>query len=369
MTFGKVAIVSLTKHSTEKARALQGKLEGSTLHAPSKFAAEAGEGALLFESVKERLASLFPEVDGLVLFFSTGAAVRVLAPLLRDKKTDPAVVVVDDLGRFAISLLSGHLGGANDLAQEVATALGATPVITTASDVNETLAVDILGREFGWTLEPETNVTRISAIVVNAGSIALVQETGEKGWWTRKGPLPANIHRFASLEEVEGQEFEAYLLVTDRIPTGRFWEERAPRTLFYRPKSLALGLGCDRATEPGEVRDLVQETLKQRRLSPNSVRGVATISLKQHEPALKELAAQFGVPLTLFSQEELNAVPGIENPSEVVYRYVRTYGVAEPSALRLAGAEHLLVPKVKSRKATLAVARYSFSEEKAHGVG
>jgi cobalt-precorrin 5A hydrolase len=167
--------------------------------------------------------------------------VRLIAPHLRDKTQDPAVVVVDEAGKFAIPVLSGHLGGANALARQLATVLGATPVLTTASDVRQTLAVDLLGRELGWTLEASHEMlVRASAAVVNDEPVALVQEAGRTDWWPhhangRSGPLPANLVLFDQLEVIDPTAFAAVLWISHReLPTA-LTELLRGKLVIYRP--------------------------------------------------------------------------------------------------------------------------------------
>ena len=172
----------------------------------------------------------------------------MIAPLLKDKKVDPAVVCVDDAARFAICVLSGHVGRGNAYTERVAAALDAQAVITTASDVRGTLTVDILGRELGWTLDdPDRNVTRGCAAVVNETSVLFVQETGEPCWWPLERPLPRGVAYTTTLEGADPSRHEVLLIVSDRdlkqTHPGHF-----ANAVIYRPKSLVLGIGCDRGT-------------------------------------------------------------------------------------------------------------------------
>ncbi len=354
----KVAIVAITKGGTILAHSLHRALPGSDLWVSPKFLDLAGEGGIpLRDSLRRTVGDFFRLYKKIVFFVSLGAVVRLIAPHLRDKKEDPAVLVVDDRGTFVISLLSGHVGGANAFTEEVARLLGAAPVITTASDVGQTIPVDILGRELGWTLEGEENVTRVSAAVVNEEPIAFVQECGERTWWTRKTPLPSNIRLLRSVDDLGSETYEGCLLVTDRIldlpPALR------ERCVIYRPRSLVLGMGCDRGTPIDELESLIRETLKTDGLSMASVRSLASIDLKREEPAFRELRERYGWELVFFNREELDRAPGVERPSEIVRKWTGTGSVSEAAALLAGGAERLLIPKVKSTKATLAVARWA----------
>lgn len=361
----KTAILAITRHGAEQARRLHAFLPGSELFVAAKFrTAGAGGGAAgvtYFDTpIRDLAARLFATHEALICFVALGAVVRTIAPCLTDKKSDPAVLVIDDDARFVISLLSGHQGGANALAEEVARALGATPVITTASDVRATLAVDLLGAEFGWVHEPEANVTRVSAAVVNDEAVGVWQETGEKTWWARPAPLPASVRVHPSLAALMRAAPDAALLITDRLVGPEEVGGLVERVVFYRPKSLVLGVGCDRGAAPADLEDLVRATLAAHRLSFRSVRNLATIDLKKDEESINAFAARHGLRVEYFTRDELNQVKDLPNPSETVRRMVGTPGVCEPAALLSARAELLLVEKVKGVETTLAVARVRF---------
>ena len=312
------------------------------------------------------LADTFLAYDCQVFVISVGAVVRMVAPLLRNKKVDPAVLCIDDAGRFTICVLSGHVGRGNAFTERVASALGNQPVITTASDAIGTLTVDILGRELGWTLDdPDRNVTRGCAAVVNAAPVLFVQEAGEPDWWPAERPLPEGVRYATSLDGVDPTDFEMLLVATDREIRDSHpscWD----KAVIYRPRTLVLGIGCDRDTPPDLVERGVSALLATHGLSPKAVKAVASIDKKSDEPAILQLAARQGWPTRFFSAEELDVVPGIEHPSETVRRHVGTRGVAEPAALAAAGAARLLVAKQvytepgAGRSMTLAVARVPF---------
>lgn len=242
----KIAVVSITRHGIALAGKVVAALPGAQLFAPEKFQAEAeiaapGAARTYVGKVGDQVPALFAAFDGIVAIVSLGAVVRLIAPHLRSKETDPAVVVVDEAGKFAIPVLSGHLGGANELAGHLATALGATPVLTTASDARQTLAVDLLGRELGWTFEAtHDEVVRVSAAVVNDEPVALVQEAGSEDWWThhangRSGPLPANLQRFSRLEDVAPEKFGAVLWISERAMPSALVAPLAGKRIVYRP--------------------------------------------------------------------------------------------------------------------------------------
>jgi len=242
----KIAVVSITKHGIALASKVVAALPGAQLFCPEKFRAE-GELAApgvthCYEGkVADQVPVLFAAFDGLVCIVSLGAVVRLIAPHLKDKESDPAVVVIDEAGKFAIPVLSGHLGGANQLAGHLATALGAQAVLTTASDARETIGVDILGRELGWKYQAtHDEIVRCSAAMVNDEPVALVQEAGSTDWWTnhangRKGPLPANVTQFSRLEDVSLEHFAAVLWISERDLPVDLAEQLAGKRVVYRP--------------------------------------------------------------------------------------------------------------------------------------
>jgi cobalt-precorrin 5A hydrolase len=345
------------------ARNLADQFPGTDLYYMSKFARgdEQEKGYQLFEgSVKLILPDLFKRYSGLIIFISLGAVVRMIAPILEDKKKDPAVVVIDDRGEHAISVLSGHLGGANELTREVARVIGANPVITTASDVQQTIPVDLFGRGFGWEIESFDKATPVSASVVNEERIAVVQEAGETDWWTYDKPIPSHIRTYASASEAMQADFDAALVVTDRMLTEEEASVLLNNGVLYRPKTIVLGIGCNRGTPAEEIEQTITDTLTELNLSLKSVRNVATIDLKKDEQGLLEVCRKYKWKLETYSSEELNKVK-IKNPSDTVYKYTGAYGVSEPAALLSSGAANWLLEKRKSGNVTISVARITNS--------
>ena len=242
----KTAVLSITRHGIATAGRVAAALLGAQLFAPEKFAAEAhaaapGKAHTYAGKTGEQLGKLFANHDAIVAVLSLGATVRMIAPYLKSKESDPAVVVLDEGGKFVIPLLSGHLGGANALAGHLATALGAQAVLTTASDSRETIAVDLLGRELGWTFEAtHDELVHASAAVVNDEPVALVQEAGSTDWWPhhangRHGPRPANVTLFDTLEDVAPEKFAAVLWISLRPMPADYREKLAGRSVTYRP--------------------------------------------------------------------------------------------------------------------------------------
>lgn len=360
------AVYAITRHGVELARRLAAGLGDCDVFASARARATSDFACSeLPLPMGPTLAATWCAYDCHVHVISVGAVVRMIAPLLADKKVDPAVVCVDDAGRFAIPVLSGHVGRGNAFAERIAAVLGAQAVITTASDVQGTLCVDILGRELGWKLDhPDRNVTAGCAAVVNEEPVLVVQEAGSTGWWPAERALPRGVSWTHSLEGVDPAAWSMLLVVSDR-DLARSHPAHFARAVVYRPPSLFLGVGCDRGLPSETLERGVESMLEEHRLCARSVVGIATIDLKGDESAILELCARRGWELRLFPASALDVVEGIEHPSPSARRHVGTRSVAEAACLLAAGAARLCVSKRKysepgvRQNVTLAVARVS----------
>lgn len=284
----------------------------------------------------ELMPQVWREYDGLVCVMAAGIVVRCIAPLVSDKERDPGVVVVDEAGAFAVSLLSGHLGGANDLARRVAAITGGQAVITTTSDVLGHTALDLWAREMGLAVEDRMALTHASATLVNSGSLRIYSEIPVDS-------LPAD---FVAVHESESAD----CIVSHRVAA---WPEGI---LVLRPRHLVVGIGCNRGTASEQIAAAVEEACAVHSLSPLAIRNLASIDVKADEAGLLAFAEERGLAIDFYSKDELNRVAGI-SPSEAVLRATGAQGVAEPAALLSSGAENLLVRKMKWKDVTIAIAQ------------
>jgi len=284
--------------------------------------------------VAATVAQIWDRYQAIVCIMATGIVVRTIAPLLRDKYRDPAIVVCDAQGRFAISLLSGHLGGANDLAQRVAAATGGQAVLTTASDVLGRTALDLWCRDLGLTPDDKGAFTRAMAKLVDQGTLAV---------WSRFSlpELPPDLKPVATRTAAD-------LIIDSRT------EDTA--AVLLPPKALVIGIGCNRGTPAEAIAQAVAATCRQQRLAPQAIARLASIDLKQDEKGLLEFARQQHLAIDFYSKDQLNQVEGVST-SEAVQRATGAKGVAEPAALLSAGpGSTLLVAKLKWTDVTTAVA-------------
>jgi cobalt-precorrin 5A hydrolase len=341
----KTAIWAITPNGA----ALAGRL-AAALHPADTFATETLTGLPLatvrFGSLKEAVAANFRRYSGHVFIMATGIVVRAVAGLLATKTEDPAVVVVDDRGRFAISLISGHLGGANRLAGRVAAAIGAQAVITTATDVNALPAIDLLADELGLKIENPQAIKTVNMALLRGAAVEVHDPFG-----LLSGRIPHAI-AFKGL----GEGAIARVFVDDRLsgePGG---------ALILRPRSLVAGIGCNRTTPAAEIKALLFETLKSGGLARASLRGLASIDLKANEPGLAALAEELELSLEFFDREQIGALGGaVPTPSSIVAKHIGVQSVCEAAAILASRGGTLIVPKRTTRNATVAIARIGFT--------
>lgn len=342
MTRSDTAIYAVTDRGVRLGQRLAGIL-GAALFAPARLAASAE--ATPYDALGPLVAETFDRFSAHVFIAACGIAVRVIAPHLRDKTVDPAVVVLDDTGRFAISLLSGHLGGANDLARTVAGAVGATAVVTTATDAAGAPAVEVLARDLGLRLDNPVAVRRINAALAGGGPVAVFDPLGAFPVTDRD-----MAKFFAWMAAPEPVEPGGPLVVVD-------WRvgPETPERLFLRPPVLALGVGCRRGAPAGAVLELADRVCREAKASPGAIGVLASIEAKRDEPGLREAAATLGAATRFFSVDELAAVP-VPHPSATVAKHMGVASVCEAAAILASGGGRLLTPKTRNSLATAALA-------------
>ena len=286
---------------------------------------------------------VFHESSSLVFIGAMGICVRSIAPFAEDKHTDPAVVCIDSTGKYVIPVLSGHIGGANDLSKELANLLGAEAIITTQSDNTNLWPLDTLGKKYDWTLIAKDSNAAISTFV-NGKPTALLLDIRDKGTDYLERTVPSHVSIFYSFEAIPQQDYELLMIVSPQQ-----YDTSIP-TITYIPKVLHLGMGCrkDMQGDPTVVYEHIKDVLRDKRLYPEALADVNTIDLKKCEPVLTLLA--YGVmecPFHTYTSEELKDIP-VPNPSEKVLEVTESSSVSEASAIYAAHGGPLLVEKQKA---------------------
>lgn len=339
----KYAIWALTLKGAELAGMLNKKLLGSECFLPSHMIIKEGT-CRGFDKFKSELTSVFNQFQGHIFIMATGIVVRVIASLIKDKTTDPALIVMDEKGHHVISLLSGHIGGANRLACKIARIVNGDPVITTATDINHLTGIDSFAHETGLFIENPAAIKKVNMAIVANKEI--------------------NVH-------------DPYNLLSDCFNNIIPWDEQGrilpgiyisdkmgpmaqDETLILRPCILVVGIGCRQGVKKDSLMDFLFKVFKTAGLSLNSIQKFTTIDLKQDEEGLLSLARGLNKPIVFYSPDELSMVPGVKTPSEIVKHYTGVKSVCEAAALLAANTTQVIVKKQMTKDITIAVARTGF---------
>jgi precorrin-4 C11-methyltransferase len=311
-----------------------------------------GFKADIYQRHEADTALLFSNYNSLIFIGALGICVRQIAPYLKDKASDPAIVNIDAHGQFVQAVAGGHHGGANELTKHLAALLGAIPVITTVSDTSGLWPLDLLAKRYGWAMESPSALTPLMAGFINRQPTALLLEARDAGTLFLENSLPDHVTCFYNYEHIATDKYALILAVTPfERPLGK-------NTIYYRPPMLHMGLGCQAMVDSEGLKTEVLAFLRQHALSPLSLKSIGTIDMKSREKALLDLAAGFHQSLTLFEPEKLRSYSS-ENPSEFVESITGTSSVAEACACLLANNLPLigkLTLKVGPKFATIALA-------------
>lgn len=287
-------------------------------------------------------AAQFSECEAIIFVGALGICVRMIAPFIRNKYTDPAVVCIDSTGRNAISVLSGHVGGANQLCTEVAHILGANPVITTQSDNTGTWAIDTFSQRYGWISEAgPREMNRAIASLVNGEPTGLLLDIRDSGTNALEASLPPTVTLIKDRTKTEN--LRLIIAVTPYI-----YDLDVP-VIYFRPQVLNLGIGCRRDCNPAGVAEYIERTLEEKGVSPLSLKSVSTIDLKKDERLIAVMSQWKNIRrCNIYTPQELEGIE-VPNPSEKVMTVTGVAGVSESCAIKAADRGRLVVEKQKGK--------------------
>lgn len=333
----KIAVIIASDQGAKLALTIRQELPGAELYSTVER-----EHCTPITSIQTFVSEQFSRFDALVFIGALGICVRAIAPCVRSKYTDPAVINIDSSGNHVISVLSGHIGGANRMTLRLAAILGANLVITTQSDNNDLWALDTLGQTYGWKANSTSPLNTVISTFVNTRPVALLLDIKDEGTRFMERTAPKHVSLFYHFDDIDQQQFEALIAVTPYIyPTS------IP-TLYYRPAILHLGVGCRRGCSPLGIQKHIFRTLENTGLSPLSLKSVSTIDLKKDEPLIHELVRDNNTELHIYTAEELQGIE-VPNPSAKVLDVTSIPGVAEACALKTSGNTRLVLEKQKGK--------------------
>ncbi len=290
----------------------------------------------VFSKLSKKIKEVFKAFDGHIFIFSTGIAVRIIAPLIETKVSDPAVVVLDDNACHAISLLSGHIGGANDLAIKVGSITKAKPVITTATDVHKKPSIDTIAIKYDMHIANPGMIKKINMAILGEKIIKI-----DDSFDFLYHKIPNSVFNKKNPD----------IICTDldmNVPRG---------TLVLNPKSLVIGIGCNRGTSLDEIDAFLLDILKQNKLSIKSIKCFASIDAKHNETGFLKLSKRHQIEFDFIDKQKLESVKNIKNPSKTVEKHMGVKSVCEAAAIKAGMNAKLIVPKQIKGNVTIAIAR------------
>lgn len=313
----------------------------------NKYEIEHYDNSALDNGVKGFLKSQWRNFDGFIFISATGIAIRMINPYIKSKTIDPAVVVVDDMGRFSISLLSGHIGGANKIAEWIGKSIDAIPVVTTASDNRGIDSIDIFAKTNDYYIEDMNSVTKITSMMVNGKRV---------GFYTEDNQIIKyhNIERINDLKNID-ESLDGAIIVSSKevIP-----QISIPYTIL-RPKNINIGIGCRRGVDVDTIIEAVEAALIDKNLCARSIRALSTIEIKKNEIGIIKAAEYYDCPLKIFNIEQIRPIEDMFEKSQFVKNTIGVYSVSEPCAYLLGG--NLITRKAVYNGVTISI---SIKEEK-----
>ena len=300
------------------------------------------------DSMAQWVEVYFQKLDAMIFIGDCDTALRSCAHLVRSKKTDPAVLIVDEQGKFVVSLMSGHIGGANELAGKIAGFLEAVPVITTATDLNRKFAVDVFATKNQCSISSMPLAKELSAALVNGERIGFYSE------FPWNGKIPDEIVETSNITEEDTIPEIGFCVTADRKKCP------FPKTLYLNPKIVTIGIGCKKNTPEETIEKIIKTVCDREKISLDTVEQAASIDLKKDEPGLLAFCKKYHLPFITFTKEELMKVPGTFTASAFVKKVTGVDNVCERSALlagsRLGGESRLIVKKYAEEGVTAAIA-------------
>lgn len=334
-----IAILLISETALNIAQTIKRELPCTEIYCKSSI-----PGCTKINSLADITAKLFPSVEALVFIGAMGICVRTIAPLINDKHSDPAVINIDSTGKHVISVLSGHVGGANQLSERLARIIGGEEIITTQSDNTGLWALDTLGNRFGWiTRSNADNFNHPLTQFVHKKPTALLLDIRDEGTDYMERTLPEHVKVFYAVDQIQWEDYSLLIAVTPFL-----YPNPPIPVIYYHPKVLQLGVGCRKLCNPEGIGEEMVRFFSDHKIAIESVAGISSIELKKDEPLLAELSQHFNAPLKIYTATELEGIE-VPNPSAKVEDVTSVPGVCEAAALKASEMGLLIVEKQKGR--------------------
>ncbi len=338
------AIIAVTLNGMKAAERIRASLENHcAIYTLEKYCTDDTDYKPLKNGLKESMKNIFSSYKSIIMIMACGIAVRAIGPYLDSKLTDPAIVVLDEMGRNIISLISGHIGGANELAIKVAKITGGNPIITTASDNQKVISVDILAKKFNLALTDYEKAKVITSDIVNGRNVGLISDVKIKSEIGEGVTLTA-------WENIKKNDFVSLIYIGNKNI-----EEKELPFVKLITKNLVMGIGCRKDTKGVDILDFVKSTLDEYKLSIEAIHSVCTITLKSEEKGIADLCQYLGVPLKIIEDQAIKAIEGNFPCSDFVRKTVGFGCVCEPCGFLGSKSGKQRIPKTSYKGITLSV--------------
>lgn len=336
----KISIILTSESSLSLAQTIKKELPDVEIYSKNKI-----EGINNISSIQDCTRELFSKSDVIIFIGAMGICVRSIAPYIQDKHTDPAIINIDSTGKYAVSVLSGHVGGANDLTKQLAHILGAESIITTQSDNTNLWALDTLGDKFYWKTDSNTtNFNTPLTSFVNKKPTALLLDIKDSGTEYMERTKPNHVDIFYKYVDIDFKKYDLLIAVTPFL-----YPNTNKDVIYYHPRVLHLGIGCRKNCNPEGIADYISKQLLKNNISPQSIKDISTIDLKKDELLLNDLKIYFDkIAINIYNAEELKDII-VPNPSEKVEEVTTSASVSESSAIRSSDFGILVLEKQKGK--------------------
>lgn len=335
----KTAIILTSESSLALAQTIKKDLQNARIYTKAEI-----EGTVQISSINDCVEELFNKVESLIFIGAMGICVRNIAPYIVDKYTDPAVVNIDSTGRYVVSVLSGHVGGANDLSKQIANIIGGEAVITTQSDNANLWALDTIGKKFGWVTDSNAvNFNYPLTSFVNKKPTALLLDINDEGTTYLERTSPEHVDVYYKYEDINLHKYELLIAVTPYL-----YPDAGIQVIYYHPKVLHLGVGCRKDCDPKGITDYLSTEIKGLNIAMSSIKDISSIDLKKDEALLEDIQVFLkNIPVNIYSADELKDIE-VPNPSQKVKEVTSVSSVSEATAIKSANGGSLILEKQKA---------------------
>lgn len=344
----KIAILSITQNGKSLGLNIKNNIKNADLYFIKRDIVENETNVIhINKRLKDFVPEIFNQYDYIIFIMATGIVIRTIAPLVVSKFSDPAILVTDEKGKNIISLLSGHMGGANEMTLYISDLINSNPVITTATDINEKSSLDMIAKKLNAHIDNfRDNVLKINSMIVNNEKVGLFVD----------GNYLVDTRGFVLDEKNTLKDIDNIVVISNKVSIDTNLDFSNKNIIKVIPKDIVIGIGCRRDTDSEYMKDSLVDFLEQQNIDINAIKEIGSIDVKKDEKAILNLSKYLRVPFKIFTKEEISQVDYLYDKSEWVKKSVGVYSVAEPVAHLLSNG-NLIVKKHKYKGITFSIGR------------